>query len=225
MMYLNENYCGYDSDALGFPSIKGCQAIVYQTTQALYGFHDYKVSPGFSTQEEVDNLRFAQFALHVQNLNIAHGTNAVALYGVILRGEQYGEDTQGRDEWQATLLRVATRLGFQGSVFGVRLGKHVGPVDSVYVRFDRKPTYCKIRYKTMSKMGSDTSSPLQVQPDALQLIERDMKDKTLINPPFKLSNPRLAVYPVKRKKGSGGKLEPDEGKLRTVGDSSIQRFR
>jgi hypothetical protein len=224
MMYINENHCGYDSDALGFPSINACQAIVYQTTQALYGFHDYKVGAGFSTQEEVDNMRFAQFALYVQNQNIVHGGNAVALYGVILRGLQYRENKQGQSEWEATLLRLATNLGFQGSVRGVRLDKHVGTTDSVYIRFDRKPTECKIRYKTMSKMDSDTSSPLDVQPDDLKFIERDKSDKTLVNPPFILSNPRLSVYPVKRKKGSGGKLESDEGKLRTVGDSAIQVF-
>lgn len=39
MIFLAENQYGFSKAALGFPSISACRAIVYQTTEGLFGFH------------------------------------------------------------------------------------------------------------------------------------------------------------------------------------------
>lgn len=45
MQYLGTNEIGFDPDVLGFPSVKTCQAIVYETATGLYGLHDALGNP------------------------------------------------------------------------------------------------------------------------------------------------------------------------------------
>jgi hypothetical protein len=41
MLYLSEHEMGFDPNAIGFPSIDGCLAVVYLTQNGLFGFHCY----------------------------------------------------------------------------------------------------------------------------------------------------------------------------------------
>jgi hypothetical protein len=45
VQYLGTNEIGFDPDVLGFPSVKTCQAIVYETATGLYGLHDALGNP------------------------------------------------------------------------------------------------------------------------------------------------------------------------------------
>ena len=41
MIYLLERQVGFgDNEGIGFPSIKGCLAVAYQTTSGIFGFHN-----------------------------------------------------------------------------------------------------------------------------------------------------------------------------------------
>ncbi|MGH7121834.1 MAG: hypothetical protein ACREFP_23050 [Acetobacteraceae bacterium] len=150
MQYLGTNEIGFDKQALGFPSVKTCQAIVYETGSALYGFHD---ALGQSAAFPAKCSAFAQF---VQEVSINHKWLAICVIGVITREQRFKMNQV--DEWKAQLFEVAEHLDFQGEIWGARLQERVGDDDSAYIRFDRldhtsgvKPP-CQISFKTWSKM-------------------------------------------------------------------------
>jgi len=41
LIYLAEREVGFDPERLGFPSIDACRAVVFQTRNGLFGFHNY----------------------------------------------------------------------------------------------------------------------------------------------------------------------------------------
>ncbi len=49
MLFLKENQVGFDRHVLGFPSVKGCHAIVLQSGTGLFGLHSF----GGSRPEQV----------------------------------------------------------------------------------------------------------------------------------------------------------------------------
>jgi hypothetical protein len=41
VVYLSENEVGFDPTDIGFPTIRGCHAILYVTAGGLFGIHNY----------------------------------------------------------------------------------------------------------------------------------------------------------------------------------------
>lgn len=161
MHYLPENNCGFDPSSLGFPSIKGCQAICYQTTRGLYGFHDYKAGGAFYDNDDdavtKSKKKLQAFASWVASQSQI-GETGVAIYGVINRTHQYTSDTAGNQEWGNVLRDLANSLGFGGSVKGARVSSHVKPDDSIYVVYDTTGGSMKIGFKRWSKMTTDSTN-------------------------------------------------------------------
>lgn len=219
MLYLGNNHIGFDTQTLAFPSILGCQAVVYQTTQGIYGFHDMKGGGG----ADVDPAKATAFAQWVQAHNILHATQALQIYGVINQTHQYGKDTAGKAAWLAMLTGIATALGFNGHIYGVRLTAHVAKTDSVYVRYDINGTKCTIRYKRWSKMDYDKTNQIALQPTEQQALGKTSPFGMAAQ--YTAKNPYDDIYAVKRKGKAAGTLLADEGSLNTVSESSIKTLR
>lgn len=215
MKFLNTKEIGFDHNSIGFPSVKTCQAIVYQTSIGLFGYHDsYGTAQAFPLK--CDTMR--QF---VQSVSINHSDHAVCLIGAITSYERFkkGQD----DAWGAELLQVATALGFTGDVWGVRVDSHVQKDDSAYIRVDTvggTMQRATVSYKTWSKMDYDTSAKLDKDPAQFGMLAprpltNDMvrgmnftemqqaKDQS----PYDMTMPPLDSYGVKRRgKGDEGTL-------------------
>ncbi len=217
MLYLGNNHIGFDTQALGFPSIKACQAVVYQTRQGLYGFHDMKGGGG----DDVDLAKATAFAQWVQGHDITHAANALQIYGVINRTHQYGADSNGMAAWRTMLVKVATALNFTGPIHGFRVDSHVAKNDSIYVRYDVHGTQCTIRYKRWSKMDFDTTAKLALQAN----VQQELGKTSPYGSPaqYTAKNPYADLYAVKHKGKTPNTLASDEGKLHTA--SSIKKFR
>jgi hypothetical protein len=218
MQYLGTNEVGFDRNALGFPSVKTCQAIVYETASGLYGFHDALTNPATFT------AKCAAFQQFVQEVSINHKWLAICIIGVITREQRF--KLAQVDNWKAQLLEVASHLNFQGDIWGARLQERVGDDDSAYIRFDRldhtsmaKPP-CKVSFKTWSKMDLGDETPnddwrrraLKKDPSYVPTTMEEMHASPQLTVPAPEPN-----RPVLRR----GQL--DEGRLNVVTD--FTRFR
>jgi hypothetical protein len=214
MKYIGNNHIGFDANALGFPSVKGCQVVVYQTTNGLYGFHDMKGGGGL----DIDTAKANAFAFWVQNHHQTHFQESIRLFGVINQTHQYYNTTAGNTQWRNMLIGIANALRFSGPIHGVRITDHVGANDSLYIRFDVNQNNCQIRYKRWSKMGFDMANTLPLDSNSQQALGR-----------IGLGNVLGAVYEAKdpfddiREVLRTGRT--DEGNLNIVSANSIKNFR
>lgn len=136
MKFLKEREAGYAVDGIGFPSIKGCIAMAYQTRDGIFGFHN----AGNSANDKFD-ARAKTWSDFIR----AHPNGAspgVCLYGVTFaRCNERGYSQPAVDNWKAELKTFAARLGFTGPLFGCDLTlSFTGPgkKPSAYVEFKRE---------------------------------------------------------------------------------------
>lgn len=204
MHYVGNNHVAFDTQSLGFPSIQSCQAVCFQVTGGIYGFHDYKGAGGAG----VDDEKAKAFAQWAKANGSADAEDGIALYGVINQEHQYTRDQAGEHDWRTMLVGVADRLEFDGPIYGVRITTHVGRADSLYVRFDVVGHDVRISYKRWSKMEKDTGAaplnpddqalvrpaksneidPAQIKADARPYVTQALKDYEYED-----------VFPVRRK--------------------------
>jgi len=134
MKYLMERETGYDNvEGLGFPSIEGCMAIVYQVSDGIFGLHNYGNSA---------NSQFDTRAKKWSEWVMAHSKGkspGLALYGVTFaRSNARGYSFPPVGNWKAELKTFAARLGHSGPIFGYDLSLHFKdrtPKPSAYVEF------------------------------------------------------------------------------------------
>ena len=164
MRFLDTNQIGFDAQALGFPSVKSCQALVYQTDVGLFGFH------ASSSSLPVHRKKCDAFAQFVQNRSLVHApptgnARGKCVIGVITRYERFGDKQGTKDNWGDELIAFADSLGFTGHVYGIQVDSHVDKNESIYVRFDWSHYFrCNVRYKRWTKMeyyqaGVDVTNP------------------------------------------------------------------
>lgn len=121
MRCLIENEVGYHADHMGFPSIRGCHAIVLVTASGLYGLHNY----GGDNPDQWQD-RATTFANWVTNHNRWQG-GATALYGACYFTAS-GNSARGYGtsnplvNWKGELKKFADLLGFHGKIYGLDLG-------------------------------------------------------------------------------------------------------
>lgn len=139
MIYLLEHEIGFDPNCIGFPSIQGCHAVVYQTSAGLYGFH---IAGGSANGDWAANANvFRQFIDGHGGLNHP-GTR---LYGVTFVGNnQRGYSLSVRDNWKGELQQIASALGYTGKISGYDLFKTLGNNTSAYVEFQARGPKCKL---------------------------------------------------------------------------------
>jgi hypothetical protein len=140
MQYLLEHEYGYDTDAIGFPSISGCHAIVYQTTGGLFGFHN-----AGGSAEDTWATRAQGFAGFVQK-HLGNGSG-LQLYGCSFVGDNRRGYTMGKvmKHWKEELKEVAAVLGYKGKIRGYDLAA-TGIEDpaSAYVEYQAADGQCDI---------------------------------------------------------------------------------
>ncbi len=116
MIYLLERQVGFgDNEGVGFPSIKGCLAVAYQTTSGIFGFHN----AGNSAAD-----KFAVRSKKWRDWVFQHPNGkdpGVALYGVSfirrnLRG--YSPSKPPVAFWKEEMKNFAHQLNFTGPIFG-----------------------------------------------------------------------------------------------------------
>jgi hypothetical protein len=136
MIFLLEREVGYATDGIGFPSIMGCIAMVYQTQAGIFGFHN----AGNSGSDRFDG-RAKKWADWVK----AHPNGSdtgVCLYGVTYaRNNERGYTHPPVEKWKAELKTFANRLQFKGALFGYDLTHSFndpGRKPSVYIEFRKE---------------------------------------------------------------------------------------
>jgi hypothetical protein len=179
MKFLMEHEVGFDTQELGFPSIQGCIAIVYQTHQGLYGYH----SAGGSGTDKFKG-RAEKFRDFVQGLGGTHG--GVRLYGVTFVGNnQRGYSGVARQTWLAELVAYATELGYTGKISGYDLFKTLkGVGQSAYVEFQKNGSKCdvSVREWTHAEVRSrPTRAPITDVTTHKQILTRGSIDVSLDN--------------------------------------------
>jgi hypothetical protein len=150
--YLCENEVGFDSTMLGFPSIQGCQAIVYQTSAGIYGFHSFGGSDKNSWQPRAMKLR--EF---IESLGAL--TPATRLYGCsFVSNNQRGYTGSSTAGWRQELVRYADMLGYHGKISGYDLSKTLtGASDSAYVEYRINAKKCDVYIRKWDQFGSDAN--------------------------------------------------------------------
>jgi hypothetical protein len=144
MKYVDERTATFDTDALGFPSIGGCHAIVYLTTRGLYGFH---LLGGVSAPH-----KFAvAFAEYVSKTRLA-GESGLLLYGCTHVTTQRGYPGEPRFAWRDELRCFARALDGPASIRGVDLSRFNQDFRrSTYVEFRNKGGSCEILVRLMDE--------------------------------------------------------------------------
>jgi len=116
VIYLLERQVGFgDNEGIGFPSIKGCLAVVYQTTTGIFGFHNAGNSG--ADKFALRSKKWRDWVIQHPNGN----DPGVALYGVSfirrnLRG--YPGTKSPVVFWKEELKHFAHQLNFSGPIFG-----------------------------------------------------------------------------------------------------------
>lgn len=132
MKFLLEHQMAFDQEALGFPSIQGCHAIVYQTALGLYGFH-----VAGNSADDRWQIQAELFARFIRPLAGRHHLNqGYRLYGSSFVGNnQRGYSGDPRAKWAAELTTYATALHFGGRISGYDLHKTLGDGASAYLEY------------------------------------------------------------------------------------------
>lgn len=141
MMNLGENELGFNPTTIGFPSIQGCHAVVYQTAAGIFGIHNYGGDDEKQYKERAEIFRdFVQ--------GHTSGTSAgQRLYGVCFATTKRGYDGK-LSKWRKELKTFADKLGFGGPIYGYDLAGRAFPADaSVFVRYDKVGDACVIQVK------------------------------------------------------------------------------
>lgn len=221
--YLGTNEVGLSKTALGFPSVKTCQAIVYQTDTHLYGFHDALASNAVFTKKAEAFRDFVQ--AHALN----HQGQGRCIIGVITAGERFGENKQGKADWSHQLVEVAGLLGFTGAIWGARVKEFINKGDSSYFRFDfgrDRAKRCMLSYQTWSKMEfsgtvlpKNASKHALLKPRYLQYASPEEMYRERDNRPFDRIAPTEDIHPVQMRGLTG------EGVMIVVEDNEFIRLR
>lgn len=222
MLNINTNDVGFDDACLGFPAVETCQAIVYQTNLGLFGWHD-----GLGTESAFAKKAEA-FNLFIQN-NAQNNVNGVCLIGTIRGYSRWSANQQ--TQWQAELRTVANNIGFNGTIWGVRLTTHLNlsKNENAFIRYDIAQPHCTVKFKRWSKMGHvDLPNDPNLQHLAKGSVNPlDMQNATSEQEKYALVNnvPYNLVQPTYnwavRRKGKKDTLLDNEGNLNVVPDKDF----
>jgi hypothetical protein len=140
MRFLGENEFGFSPSALGFPSISGCRAVVYQNANGLFGFH--QASGAHSDKFARFGAKFATFVR-----DHAMGGGAGTSFYIAAKqtaGGSYSMGAKGMQEHLSEVQAFTSALGFKGTARSYNLSArwaHVG----VYVEVTATGGVCKMQ--------------------------------------------------------------------------------
>lgn len=212
MRFLDTNQIGFDPQALGFPSVGSCQAIVYQTDIGLFGFH------ASSSGLQAHTNKAQTFAQYVQHRSITHAPPAGAIHGVCVIGvithfQRFGDKQGTTANWGNELDAIATSLAFNGPIYGAQVTGHVDKNDSIYVRFDwQANARCTVRYKRWSKMEYYQNGVAVTDPERRNLAI----DPTFVATPANPTPTWVDVQPGTQEQDVHRLGRTDEGSLHKI---------
>lgn len=140
MIYLDTKHCGYDLNAIGFPSVETCMAVVLETADWLVGWH------ASSAPLESTKLQAETFKLYIQKMG---DSKAKRLYGVTHK-HRYKELERVQQEHKEELKAIAKKIGFHGKITGVILD--VPRADYVEYRRVGNGNPCLIYYRNSAEV-------------------------------------------------------------------------
>jgi hypothetical protein len=156
MKFLMEHEVGFDSVELGFPSIQGCIAIVYQTNNGLFGYHSYGGSAAEKFKQRAPKFR--------EFVDTAGGpAGGTRLYGITFVGNnQRGYSGVARQTWLEELAEYASKLEYVGKISGYDLCKTIkGTGKSAYVEYKRNGSKCDVWVREWTH-AEQTSKPARM---------------------------------------------------------------
>jgi hypothetical protein len=152
MRYLGDRHVGFDPQELGFPSLDGCQGIVYVTDAGLFGFHNL----GGAAKVDWED-RAKAFALYVSGHPQGNSPGR-ALYGACYAPDRRGYGTTDwKTMWRGELTEIASRLGFTGKIYGGNLTQ-AGIANPALAEFTKVGNTCVLQAKQWSDAGA-TKAP------------------------------------------------------------------
>ena len=155
MICLSEREVGFDRDTIGFPSLHGCHAIVYETKKGLFGFHSYGGST--KAQWEQRATTFNQF-VREHRFGFGRGTRLYGACYPAIRG--YSEPQ--RDNWKGELKAFCDALAFSVGLGGLRLLpgriralelREADDPPPVYIEFRREGDKCAVFVQMQSQVA------------------------------------------------------------------------
>lgn len=124
MIYLGNNHIGYDTTDLCYPSIAGCQTIVYLTDDGMFGLHNMG-----GADEGSWASRSAAFATYIDG-HINGGGAGRKMYGVCYAtggaSRGYGVDNP-KAVWLGEIASFADAVGYTGEIWGYDLANQARP--------------------------------------------------------------------------------------------------
>jgi hypothetical protein len=147
MEFLGEDEFGFTTDRIGFPSVSGCRAILYQNAVGLFGFHNR----GGSGSSQWAG-RAAEFVTYVTN-HPSGTSEGRALFVVTFAS---GGGYANKSEWKGEAKEFAKALQFKGKRKGFDLAKTFK--GSAYVEYRRVGHDCLL----FGNEWIDTSNPKPV---------------------------------------------------------------
>lgn len=138
--FLGENEFGFSPTILGFPSISGCRAVVYQNANGLFGFH--QASGAHSDKFARFGAKFAKFVSdHAQG---AGGGSSLYVAAKQTAGGSYSMGAKGMQEHLSEIQAFAAALHFNGTARSYNLSArwaHPG----VYVEIEAAGATCTMK--------------------------------------------------------------------------------
>jgi len=174
MKFLLENEMSFSPNSMGFPSIQGCHAIVYQTGAGLYGFHN----AGGSRDEDFATRAglFRDFVNSVGGL----GENGTRLYGVtFVANNQRGYSGDPKERWLMELTAFADALGYGGKISGYDLSKSFGADASAYVEYQVSGDKCNVSVRQWMRGHEATQKGANLTPNLYVAKTGHRSDPTL----------------------------------------------
>lgn len=167
MRYLSENELGFDANGIGFPSIRGCHAVVYVTSQGMFGVHNFGGADSASWKDRSD-----AFGVFVHGHANGNATGK-SLYGICFAS---GNDSRGygvgdyKAVWLGELSKFAAAVGFGGPIYGYDMAKQAVP-PPVYVEANRVGDTSVVQMKAWHK--PDANKDINLSPNDHVMMRRN----------------------------------------------------
>ncbi len=166
MVYLNEREIGFDRERLGFPSVSGCRAVVFQTRHGLFGFHNL----GNSDPKTQWGPAAEEFASYVT----AHANRDVGIHLYVVTFVQRGgsyitvKGKSERSQWKSEAEVYAKKLRYKkGPISGYDLST-TATKESAYVEFRAVGSSCVVLIKPWHRddtIDGATKADANIGPD------------------------------------------------------------
>jgi hypothetical protein len=159
-IFLKEHEFGFHPTVLGFPSIDACRAVVLQTANGLFGWH--QAGGAYADRLNTYGNKLASY-IRAHRLGNSVGIVLYVVTHVGARGGYggtpgtvAGNAQQGREHLRE-IAAYAQAIGFTGTIRSYDLSMR-WPGGSCYVEFDVNGNGCDVFANAWHTMGNETAN-------------------------------------------------------------------